>query len=121
MKLDSNIRWNDKFFQGSSQRRLGSRVMKQYCVYILASRRNGTLYIGVTNDLKRRVSEHKGKLVDGFTKQYDIGRLVHFEPYDDIRDAILREKRLKAWKRAWKVRLIEESNPDWDDLTGTLR
>jgi putative endonuclease len=95
--------------------------MKQYCVYILASKRNGTLYVGVTNDLKRRMSEHKNGLVEGFTKKYGIATLVHFELYEDIRNAILREKRLKVWKREWKIRLVEESNPDWDDLTGTLR
>ena len=95
--------------------------MKQYYVYILASRRNGTLYIGITNDLKRRIVEHKNKLAEGYTKRYDVSILVHYELYPDVRNAILREKRLKAWKREWKIRLIEERNPDWDDLTETLR
>lgn len=96
-------------------------MMKQYYVYILASRHNGTLYIGVTNDLKRRIVEHKSGLVDGFSKKYSVDRLVHFEHYEDIRNAILREKRLKTWKREWKIRLIEETNPEWRDLTESLR
>jgi putative endonuclease len=87
-----------------------------YFVYILASRIGGTLYIGVTNDLIRRVFEHKSKFVRGFTKRYDVVRLVYYEQYDDIEQAILREKRLKNWNRAWKVRLIEEKNPSWIDL-----
>ena len=87
-----------------------------YYVYILASRIGGTLYIGVTNDLVRRVFEHKSKFVRGFTKKYDVSRLVYFEQYDDIQVAIPREKQLKKWNRAWKVRLIEEKNPNWDDL-----
>jgi len=84
-------------------------------VYILASRRHGTLYIGVTNDLLRRVCAHRDGLVDGFTKRYRVYRLVYWEAFGDIRDAILREKQLKAWRRDWKIRLIEESNPDWQD------
>jgi putative endonuclease len=89
---------------------------KCYWVYILASKIGGTLYTGVTNDLVRRVYEHKMKLVDGFTNKYEIGRLVYFEQYNDIEAAIAREKRLKKWHRAWKIRLIEELNPNWDDL-----
>jgi putative endonuclease len=89
---------------------------KCYWVYILASKIGGTLYIGVTNDLVRRVYEHKMKLVRGFTNRYEIGRLVYFEQYNDIEAAIAREKRLKKWQRAWKIRLIEELNPNWDDL-----
>jgi len=85
-------------------------------VYILASSRNGTLYIGVTNDLKRRVGEHKDKRIEGFTKRYTIMRLVSCEAYNDIRDAIVREKRVKAWQRDWKIRLIEKNNPEWRDL-----
>lgn len=95
--------------------------MKEYYVYILASKRNGTLYIGMTNDLKLRVFEHKQKLVDGFSKIYGIDELVYFEPYQDVRNAILREKRLKAWKRSWKIRLIEENNPEWEDLYAVLK
>ena len=92
------------------------RSERSYWVYILASRIGGTLYIGVTNDLVRRVYEHKMGLADGFTKKYGIHRLVYFEQYSDIEAAILREKRLKKWNRAWKIQLIEELNPNWDDL-----
>jgi len=88
----------------------------QYWVYILASRVGGTLYIGVTNDLVRRVYEHRQGLVEGFTKKRAVHRLIHFEQFDDIENAIRREKRLKSWNRAWKIRLIEETNPDWIDL-----
>ena len=87
-----------------------------YWVYILASARNGTLYVGVTNDLARRVQEHREGAVPGFTRTYGVTRLVHAEPHDDIRIAIEREKRLKKWRRAWKLALIEETNPDWRDL-----
>ena len=88
----------------------------QYYVYILASQRNGTLYIGVTNDLVKRVYEHTEKLVDGFTKRYDVGILVYYEATGDIMGAIQREKQIKKWNRAWKIRLIEKNNPDWKDL-----
>jgi putative endonuclease len=91
-------------------------IDKGYWVYILASRIGGTLYIGVTNNLVRRVYEHRMGLVEGFTKQYGVHRLVYFEQFDDIEQAILREKRLKKWERAWKIQLIEENNPNWDDL-----
>jgi putative endonuclease len=87
----------------------------QYYVYILASDLGGTLYIGVTNDLVRRVHEHKTKAADGFTKKYGVDRLVYFEAFSDVKFAIQREKQLKKWNRAWKVRLIEEVNPNWDD------
>jgi putative endonuclease len=87
-----------------------------YYVYILASRIGGTLYIGVTNDLIRRVAEHKLKVVKGFTKRYDVVRLVYFEVFDQIEQAIQREKRLKKWPRAWKISLIEKDNPNWNDL-----
>jgi putative endonuclease len=89
---------------------------KQYYVYILASKIGGTLYIGVTNDLIRRVYQHREKLVDGFTKKYDVARLIYYEVHSDIEAAITREKQMKKWDRAWKVRLIEEDNPNWDDL-----
>jgi putative endonuclease len=89
---------------------------KCYWVYILASRIGGTLYIGVTNNMVRRVYEHRQGLVEGFTKQNGVHRLVYFEQLDDIEQAILREKRLKKWDRAWKIQLIEENNPNWDDL-----
>lgn len=90
--------------------------MHQYSVYILASKRNGTLYIGVTNDLIRRVWEHKDKLVKGFTKKYGVDKLVYYEVTENIESAILREKQLKKWNRAWKIRLIQEKNPQWKDL-----
>ena len=87
-----------------------------YYVYILASRIGGTLYVGVTNDLVRRVFEHRSDGVDGFTKQYGVHNLVYFEQFDDIENAIRREKRVKKWNRKWKIRLIEELNPNWTDL-----
>jgi putative endonuclease len=90
--------------------------MNSYYVYILASKRNGTLYTGVTNDLIRRVAEHKSGQVEGFTKKYNVNQLVFFEDTNDVDAAITREKQLKKWKRAWKLRLIEESNPEWRDL-----
>ena len=87
-----------------------------YYVYLLASGRNGTLYLGVTNDLTRRVYEHKNKVIRGFSQRYSVHRLVWFEIYDDPVDAIAREKEIKKWRRAWKLRLIEQSNPQWVDL-----
>ena len=90
--------------------------MKRYFVYILASQRNGTLYIGVTNDITRRVYEHKNDLVEGFTKKYAVHLLVYFEEFQNVDVAITREKQLKKWKRAWKLRLIESANPEWNDL-----
>ncbi len=89
-------------------------------LYILASRRDGALYVGVTGDLPRRIYEHKTGVVDGFSKKYKTDRLVYCEVYDHISDAILREKRIKKWNRAWKVELIEKDNPDWRDLTSEL-
>jgi putative endonuclease len=86
------------------------------CVYILASRKNGVLYIGVTSDLKKRIHQHKESLIPGFTQRYKVYRLVYFEEHSDIRDAITREKQLKKWNRAWKIRLIETMNPEWKDL-----
>jgi putative endonuclease len=87
-----------------------------YYIYILASRTGGTLYVGITNDLIRRVYEHKSKSTDSFTEKYDVAKLVYFEQFDDPENAIKREKRLKKWSRAWKISLIEKDNPDWDDL-----
>jgi len=87
-----------------------------YYVYMLASRIGGTLYIGVTGDLVRRVYQHREKLVKGFTQKYGVSRLVYFEGFGDVGAAIQREKQLKKWNRAWKIRLIEETNPNWDDL-----
>ena len=87
-----------------------------YYVYLLASKKHGTLYLGVTNDLVRRVYEHRSKAVPGFTSRYGIDKLVWFEIHDTAEAAITREKELKKWRRDWKVRLIEESNPEWADL-----
>lgn len=89
-------------------------------VYILASQQNGTLYIGVTSNLQKRIWEHKQGVIDGFTKTHDIKMLVYYESFDDMYHAIEREKRLKKWNRAWKLRLIEEMNPDWADLYDSL-
>ena len=90
--------------------------MKQYYVYILASKKNGTLYIGVTSNLIKRVYEHKNDLAEGFTKKYQVHNLVYFDIVDDIESAIKREKQLKRWNRQWKKDLIENENPNWDDL-----
>jgi putative endonuclease len=90
--------------------------VKQPCVYILASERNGTLYIGVTSDLVKRVWEHRDDLVAGFTQKYRVHDLVWFEQHTTMESAILREKAIKAWKRAWKIELIERSNASWRDL-----
>ncbi|MDD2565728.1 MAG: GIY-YIG nuclease family protein [Candidatus Gracilibacteria bacterium] len=94
--------------------------MNQYYTYILASSKNGTLYIGVTSDLLKRVYEHKNGIYKGFSSKYGICNLVHFEVFSDIRDAIEREKRLKKWNRNWKLELIESNNPEWKDLYDEL-
>lgn len=85
-------------------------------VYILSNKTNSTLYIGMTNDLRRRVWEHKQKMLDGFSKEYNLAKLVYYEQFDDITRAIEREKQLKKWNREWKERLIKQQNPDWNDL-----
>ena len=90
--------------------------MKQPCVYILASRRNGTLYIGVTSNLVKRIWEHKHNVADGFTKKYAVHDLVWFELHEEMQAAIEREKNIKAWQRAWKIEMIEQANPEWRDL-----
>jgi putative endonuclease len=90
--------------------------VKQFYVYILASRRHGTLYIGVTSDLITRVAQHKEKITGGFTARYGCNRLVYFEVHDNAEAAITREKQLKQWQRDWKIRLIETENPEWSDL-----
>jgi putative endonuclease len=95
-------------------------VNKQPTVYILASKRNGTLYIGVTSDLVKRIWEHKNNMVEGFTKQYNVHLLVWYELHESMESAIIREKRLKNWKRKWKLELIERSNPKWLDLYYTI-
>jgi putative endonuclease len=94
--------------------------MNQYYVYILASQRNGTLYVGMTNDLVRRCYEHKHDMVDGFTKKYQVHILVYFEMHNDVSEALKREKQLKKWNRSWKIRLIEEKNPEWMELYDSI-
>lgn len=91
-------------------------MTKHYYIYILTNKRNGTLYIGVTNNLKRRIFEHKHNLIDGFSKKYNVHTLVYYEYFTDIRAAIKREKQLKWWKRQWKIDLVEKTNPHWIDL-----
>ena len=93
---------------------------RQPCVYILASKRNGTLYIGVTSDLMGRVWEHKNDLVEGFTKKYGVHQLMYFEMLEDMASAIQREKELKKWNRDWKIQLIEKDNPEWRYLYDSL-
>jgi len=88
---------------------------KRFCVYILASRKDGTLYVGVTSDLMKRIWEHKEKVTGGFTARYGVDRLVYYEPHDSAVAAIQREKQLKKWNRGWETRLIEKKNPTWRD------
>jgi len=90
---------------------------RSYWVYILTNKRNGTLYVGVTNSLERRIWEHKTKVIEGFTKQYSLDQLVHFEQFRDINQAIAREKQIKGWLRRRKLELIENENPEWSDLS----
>jgi len=92
----------------------------QYYIYIITNKKNGTLYSGVTNDLPRRIGEHKQKILDGFSKKYSLDRLVYYEIYDDINIAIAREKTLKKVNRKYKLDLINKFNPEWDDLYNTL-
>ena len=105
---------------GERESTKGPTMTKQPAVYILASRRNGTLCTGVTGDLVRRVWEHRSGLIEGFTKRYQVHHLVYFEVHDHVNEAIQREKRIKNWNRAWKIALIEESNPEWHDLWPTI-
>ena len=93
---------------------------KEPVVYILASKRNGTLYIGVTSDLSRRMAQHKSGEIGGFTKKYRVDRLVYCEYFPDMHAAITREKQMKKWRRAWKIELIERDNPEWRDLSDTV-
>jgi putative endonuclease len=95
-------------------------ALDPYYVYILASRRNGTLYIGVTSNLMKSVYEHKNNLADSFTKKYNVHKLVYYETTDDINRAITTEKRLKKWNRTWEIELIEKNNPEWKDLYSEL-
>lgn len=90
------------------------------CVYMLASKQNGTLYVGVTSDLVKRVWEHEQNAVPGFTQRYGVHTLVWYEMHDTMESAIARERAVKEWKRAWKIRRIEESNPEWEDLYPTI-
>jgi putative endonuclease len=90
---------------------------RSYWIYILTNKRNGTLYVGVTNDLERRVWQHKTKAIEGFTKQYGLDRLIHFEQFRDVNQAIDREKEIKGWLRKRKLGLIEKDNPEWADLS----
>lgn len=110
LALDSGFRRNDP----------QHRIKGMYFVYIMASERNGTLYVGVTNDIARRAYEHREGLIDDFSKKYNVKRLVYFEPHDDVESAIRREKQTKDWQRAWKLDLIETDNPDWIDLFDSL-
>jgi len=91
-------------------------MMKNYFIYIVTNKSRGTLYIGMTNNLLRRGYEHRKGLIDGFSKKYNLKRLVYFEVFNSVEDAIQREKRLKKWSRLWKINLIEKANPNWDDL-----
>jgi putative endonuclease len=103
----------DTAMSNTGRRRKGAQ---QYFVYILASRKNGTLYVGVTSDLVRRVHEHKHDLIGGFTKAHQIHRLVYYETTDDVAIAIKREKQLKRWRRDWKLELVARVNPEWKDI-----
>jgi putative endonuclease len=94
--------------------------VKNYYVYILSSKRNGTLYTGITSEIVKRVYEHKNGLVEGFTKKYSIHNLVWYEMHEFVESAIAREKQIKKWKRAWKLKLIEKENPEWIDLYESL-
>ena len=96
-------------------------IKNQYYIYILANKRNGTLYIGVTSNLIKRIYEHKNNIIEGFTKKYNIHKLVYCETTDDIESAIRREKQIKKWNRKWKLELIGKNNPEWRDLYFELR
>lgn len=93
---------------------------RQYFVYVLASRKCGVLYIGITNDIARRVQEHRDEIIPGFTREYHVHHLVYYECFDDPNSAIQREKNIKTWKRSWKIELIENTNPQWKDLSDDL-
>jgi len=105
------------FQHSQSSETLELQMMKTYYVYILASKRNGTLYVGFTNDLRRRMYEHKNGIIEGFTKKYGVNRLVYFEESAEVNAAIRREKQIKGWRRDKKIALIESTNPDWEDLS----
>ena len=92
-------------------------MIHQYFVYIITNKKDGVLYIGVTNDIERRIFEHKNKLVKGFTSKHNLDKLIYFEKFQYLDDAIKREKNMKKWKREWKIKLIIENNPNWEDLS----
>lgn len=94
--------------------------MKTYYIYFITNKRNGTLYIGVSSDIKRRIYQHKNKLIDGFSKEHNLNKLVYYENINDINSAISREKQLKKWKRQWKINAIDKFNPEWRDLYDEL-
>lgn len=96
-------------------------MTKQYYVYILTNKSNKVLYIGVTNDLERRICEHRNEMVDGFTRKYNLNKLVYFETTTDVRSALEKEKQLKNWHRSWKINLINEFNSEWKDLSEMLK
>ena len=110
------------YFKPSFRRPTESResMSKQPCVYILASRRNGTIYVGVTSNLGKRIWEHKNDVVEGFTKKYKVHMLVWFESHETMESAIIREKAIKEWRRCWKVDLIEINNPEWQDMSDQI-
>ena len=110
--MDPGVRRDDGFW--------GAGMERRPCVYLLASGRHGTLYIGVTSDLMKRVYQHRSGEMPGFTGRYGVDRLVWFEMHEDMANAIVREKRLKAWRREWKIGLIEDQNPFWEDLAISL-
>ena len=93
------------------------KTIHQYFVYIITNKKDGVLYIGVTNDIERRIFEHKNKLVKGFTSKHNLDKLIYFEKFQYLDDAIKREKNMKKWKREWKIKLIIENNPNWEDLS----
>ena len=112
-RMRESICW---FSLSFPRRRESKKAMQQYYVYIMASKKHGTLYIGVTNDIIKRVYQHKNDLLEGFSKKYATHNLVYYEIHGDIINAIQREKRLKKWERQWKINLIEKDNPEWKDL-----
>ena len=121
MLLDARHGWHDLTIRlvvpaKAGTQRTGDMSEKKPCVYTLGSKRNGTLYVGVTSDLVKRAWEHRNDVVEGFTEKYRVHALVWYEIHETMESAIAREKAMKEWKRAWKVRRIEETNPEWKDL-----
>jgi putative endonuclease len=118
--MDPGFRRDDIWCEDDAGVKGPSGTMKRFCVYVLASRRRGTLYIGVTSDLPGRIWQHKNKVVPGFTARYGCDKLVYFEIFETAQPAIQREKRLKEWRRAWKIELVESANPEWADLYDSI-